>query len=578
MKNIKCFLTALVLIFASFSGCSSDKTEETLSETDVSEPTQTSVSEVSEEPAVPAEESPAESETETFVYERVVLLGVDGAGNFFRDTDTPNLDRIFENGAVSYDVLTSNPTISAECWGSMLHGVTPECHRLSNSLVSSTPYDPESEFPSVFRIIRENNPDAVLASFCNWNPINVGIIEDNLGVHKDSGGDAAITRKICDYVAENDPTFLFVQFDEVDGAGHGSGYGSPQHLKQITTTDAYIGKIYEAYEERGFLDTTLFIVTADHGGTPNGSHGGLTDAEKYVMYAAAGKTVEKGTIGEMEIRDNASIVLHALGYEQPDTWTSIVPSGLFEGVEAAERPVYTIEYTYEHRTHEPEPTPAVGSGNSVVDLLGADRVLTYLTFDDTTADAAGKAETEEKGKLYYVDGYFGNGAKFDDGSVAVKNYTPGTDSFSAILWMKTGAVGSDPSLFSNKDWNSGSNPGYILSLRSSDVKFNAGNGSTRMDKEYPFPIDYMDGWVHLTLVVDREAGEIRFAYDFGDFITTEIPAAMKDSSFTAYKNLCIGQDGTKKYSSALPAVLDEFVLIDGVLSADDLAALSEFYK
>ncbi len=578
MKNIKCFLTALVLIFASFSGCSSDKTEETLSETDVSELTQASVSEVSEEPAVPAEESPAESETETFVYERVVLLGVDGAGNFFRDTDTPNLDRIFENGAVSYDVLTSNPTISAECWGSMLHGVTPECHRLSNSLVSSTPYDPESEFPSVFRIIRENNPDAVLASFCNWNPINVGIIEDNLGVHKDSGGDAAITRKICDYVAENDPTFLFVQFDEVDGAGHGSGYGSPQHLKQITTTDAYIGKIYEAYEERGFLDTTLFIVTADHGGTPNGSHGGLTDAEKYVMYAAAGKTVEKGTIGEMEIRDNASIVLHALGYEQPDTWTSIVPSGLFEGVEAAERPVYTIEYTYEHRTHEPEPTPAVGSGNSVVDLLGADRVLTYLTFDDTTADAAGKAETEEKGKLYYVDGYFGNGAKFDDGSVAVKNYTPGTDSFSAILWMKTGAVGSDPSLFSNKDWNSGSNPGYILSLRSSDVKFNAGNGSTRMDKEYPFPIDYMDGWVHLTLVVDREAGEIRFAYDFGDFITTEIPAAMKDSSFTAYNNLCIGQDGTKKYSSALPAVLDEFVLIDGVLSADDLAALSEFYK
>lgn len=581
MKKLSLFLTALVLILVSLPGCSSGTTEETHPETDVSDSAQTSVSEVSEEPAepeAPAEEAPAEPETEEFVYERVVLLGVDGAGNFFRDTDTPNLDRIFENGAVSYDVLTSDPTISAECWGSMLHGVTPECHRLSNSLVSSTPYDPESEFPSVFRIIRENDPDAVLASFCNWNPINVGIIEDNLGVHKDSGGDAAITRKICDYVAENDPKLLFVQFDEVDGAGHGSGYGSPQHLKQITTTDAYIGKIYEAYEERGFLDTTLFIVTADHGGTPGGSHGGLTDAEKYVMYAAAGKTVEKGTIGDMMIRDNASVILHALGYGQPETWTSIVPSGLFEGVEAAERPVYTIKYEFEHRTHESEPTPAVGSGNSVVDVLGADRVLTYLTFDDTTADAVGKAETAEKGKLYYVDGYFGNGCKFDDGSVAVKDYAPGTDSFSAILWMKTGSVSSDPSLFSNKDWNSGSNPGYILSLRSGDVKFNAGNGSTRMDKEYQFPIDYRDGWVHLTLVVDREAGEIRFAYDFGDFITTEIPAALKKSSFDAYKNLCIGQDGTKNYSSPLPAVLDEFVLIDGVLSADDLKALSELYK
>ena len=580
MKNIKYFLTALVLIFASFTGCSSGTTEEVLPETDVLDPNQTSVSEVPEENAASAEEIPAEpeAESENFVYERVVLLGVDGAGNFFNKTDTPNIDRIFENGAVTYDVLTSNPTISAECWGSMLHGVTPQCHRLSNSLVSSTPYDPESEFPSAFRIIRENDPDAVLASFCNWNPINVGIIEDNLGVHKASGGDAAITQMICDYVAENDPTFLFVQFDEVDGAGHGSGYGSAGHLKQISITDGYIGKIYEAYEERGFLDTTLFIVTADHGGTPGGSHGGLSDAEKYVMFAAAGKTVEKGTIEDMEIRDSASIVLHALGYEQPESWTGRVPSALFEGVEAGERPVYTIKYAFEHRTHESVATPAVGSGNSVVDVLGADRVLTYLTFDDTTADAVGKAETAEKGKLYYVDGYFGNGCKFDDGSVAIKNYTVGTDSFSVSLWMKTGAVSSDPSLFSNKDWSNGSKNGFILSLRSGDVKFNAGNGSTRMDKEYPFPIDYMDGWVHLTLVVDREAGEVRFAYDFGDFITAEIPAAMKDSTFDAFKNLCIGQDGTKNYSSPLPAVLDEFVLIDGVLSADDVKALGELYK
>lgn len=580
MKNIKYFLTALVLIFASFTGCSSGTTEEIHPETDAPDQNQASVSEIPEENTAEPEETPAEPETESenFVYERVVLLGVDGAGNFFNQTDTPNLDRIFENGAVSYDVLTSDPTISAECWGSMLHGVTPQCHRLSNSLVSSTPYDPASEFPSAFRVIRENDSDSVLASFCNWNPINVGIIEDNLGVHKDSAGDAALTKKICDYVAENDPTFLFVQFDEVDGAGHGSGYGSAAHLKQISITDGYIGKIYEAYEERGFLDTTLFIVTADHGGTPGGSHGGLSDAEKYVMFAAVGKTVEKGTIEDMEIRDSASVVLHALGYAQPETWTGRVPSGLFEGVEAGERPVYTIKYAYEHRTHESVPTPEIGSGNSVVDVLGADRVLTYLTFDDNTADAVGKAETAEKGKLYYVDGYFGSGCKFDDGSVAVKDYAVGTDSFSASLWMKTGSVSSDPSLFSNKDWSNGSKNGFILSLRSGDVKFNAGNGSTRMDKEYPFPIDYMDGWVHLTLVVDREAGEVRFAYDFGDFITTEIPAAMKNSSFDAFKTLCIGQDGTKNYSAALPAVLDEFVLIDGVLTADDVKALAELYK
>ena len=213
-----------------------------------------------------------------------------------------------------------------------------------------------------FRVIRENMPDAVLASFCNWNPINIGIIEDGIGVHKDSAGDAALTDKICKYVAENAPTFLFVQFDEVDGAGHSNGYGTLSHLAQITKTDEYIERIYKTYEDNGLAESTLFIVTADHGGTLGGSHGGSSYAEKYVMFAAAGKTVAPGEIIDMEIRDSASVVLYALGLEgaQPSTWTSRVPSGLFEGVEAAERPVYTIEYTVAHRNHQTRPAPEKG--------------------------------------------------------------------------------------------------------------------------------------------------------------------------------------------------------------------------
>ena len=34
-----------------------------------------------------------------YTYKRVALIGVDGAGTFFRQTDTPNIDRIFENGS-----------------------------------------------------------------------------------------------------------------------------------------------------------------------------------------------------------------------------------------------------------------------------------------------------------------------------------------------------------------------------------------------------------------------------------------------------------------------------------------------
>ena len=55
---------------------------------------------------------------------------------------------------------------------------------------------------------------------------------------------------------------------------------------------------------------------------------------------ATGKTVKNGKIDDIEIRDTAAIVLYALGYEAPETWTARVPSGLFKGVTAGERPVY----------------------------------------------------------------------------------------------------------------------------------------------------------------------------------------------------------------------------------------------
>ncbi len=271
-------------------------------------------------------------------YKHVFIIGVDGGGAFFKDTPTPRIDEIFKTGAVSYRTKTSYPTISAQCWGSMLHSVLPEFHRLTNGTVASKPFNPNSPFPSIFRIVKEANPNAKLASFCNWNPINIGIIEDNLGVIKDTGNDPEVAAKVVNYIQNNNPTLLFVQFDSVDGAGHGSGYGSSKHLASITAVDKLIGDIYDAVKQKNILDETLFIVSADHGGTPEGSHGGDTEAERYVFLGVSGPTVlSGGQIQNPEVRDIAAISAYALGLDFPETWTGIVPGGLFQGVEAMER-------------------------------------------------------------------------------------------------------------------------------------------------------------------------------------------------------------------------------------------------
>ena len=271
-------------------------------------------------------------------YNHVIVLGIDGAGSFIKDADTPRFDKIFSEGAVTYRALSSNPTISAECWGSMLIGVGPEVHGLTNAIVSSRPYPTDAPFPTVFRRIRSAIPDAVLGSYCDWNPITFGIVENNIGVFNATDRDTQLTPVICDFIKEKKPTFLFCQFDSVDHAGHVSGYGSKAHFDRIREVDSLVGKVYDSVCEAGMKDDTLFMLIADHGGTPfdgNGaSHGGWTDAEKYVTFAASGRGVCHGTIEEMNIRDLAAIILYSFGIEFPafdeKGWTSQIPAGLFD--------------------------------------------------------------------------------------------------------------------------------------------------------------------------------------------------------------------------------------------------------
>ena len=272
------------------------------------------------------------------IYSHVVVVGLDGAGAFIKDAKTPEFDRIFSNGALTYDALTSFPSISAECWGSMIFGVAPEVHGLTNEIVWKREYPCDSQIPSIFKRIRQARPEAKLGAYCEWKPIAMGMIEKNVNVASVSMKDDELTPVICDYIKKEKPNFLFIHFDSIDAAGHRSGYGNPPHLQRIGEVDALIGMVYNAVCDAGILEDTLFIVVADHGGTQlpsgGGMHGGWTDEEKYVTLALTGKSVVKGYIENANVRDISAIVLHALGIEVPKFdeggWTSQLPAGIFQ--------------------------------------------------------------------------------------------------------------------------------------------------------------------------------------------------------------------------------------------------------
>ncbi|MBQ2880856.1 MAG: alkaline phosphatase, partial [Clostridia bacterium] len=288
--------------------------------------------------------------SERFIYKNVVVVGLDGMGVYNKNAKTPNLDRIFVNGAVTYSALSMSPTSSAENWGAMLLGASPEIHKISNELDMNRRNTGE-KFPSVFKRLREVMPDARLSSFVNWKPINNGIIEDGLNVIMDNGKDDELCDKIVAEI-KNKPAFLFIQFDEIDGAGHGFGYGSDGYLAQIEKEDAYVGRIYDAYVENGLIDDTLFIVVADHGGILVG-HGSYTDEEKYIYLALTGKSVQQGEIGPAYTRDISSIVLYALGVDYPEYdekgYSSQVPDGIFAEINGKYKKVEAKDLYFEPR-------------------------------------------------------------------------------------------------------------------------------------------------------------------------------------------------------------------------------------
>lgn len=289
--------------------------------------------------ALPAAAAPAQ---ESFgAYKHVFIIGVDGAGGFFDRANTPAFDRIFADGAVRLNARAEDVTVSAQNWGAILCGVSAFTHGIRNSTAAEIERSGDVENPTVFSLARKAFPEAELASFVNWEPINFGIIENDVGVLKERRDtDEAVTDAICDYFNNGGaPTLFFVQLDSVDGAGHSYGCDSAEYREQIHIVDGLLGRIYDAAAANGLMEDGLFMVVTDHGHTPEGGHGGTTQTESEVTVAAVGKTTVAGGALDEETRnrDVAAITLYALGIERPAHMTARIPANLFNGVEGEER-------------------------------------------------------------------------------------------------------------------------------------------------------------------------------------------------------------------------------------------------
>jgi hypothetical protein len=247
-------------------------------------------------------------------------------------------------------------------------------------------------FPSIFRILRDQRPQAVTGAFYNWGGFGDLLETDVIDEYASCPSSLETAQKTAEFILDRKPDFVFIQLDEVDGYGHSSGHMSPAYLKGIEEVDTHVEIIVNAVRDAGIAPSTLIMVVSDHGGIFYW-HGGNAYEEVTTPIIFSGKGVKKDYLIHQQIYkyDVAADVAFAFGLEAPHVWTGRPTRTAYAGFGEGQKPLYKELETLPPPMFYADPV-AIPHGGLFVDIpaqivikkpIGVDGEIRYTT-DGTT--------------------------------------------------------------------------------------------------------------------------------------------------------------------------------------------------
>lgn len=226
---------------------------------------------------------------------KVLFIGIDGCrADVMMSTPTPNIQNLISQSIYSTDGLCAATTWSGNGWSTMLTGVWHTKHNVQDNNFTSPNF---VNYPDFLTRAETFNPNLRTISLAHWSPINDKIIQ-TADVKTNLATDLAVKNAAVTALQNDNPDILFVDFDDVDHAGHSYGFAStvPQYVSSIKTTDTYIGEIVAAMKNRPSYSNEdwLVVLTTDHGAIES-SHGGgnLTERNIFTVYSNPGFTPQQ---------------------------------------------------------------------------------------------------------------------------------------------------------------------------------------------------------------------------------------------------------------------------------------------
>ncbi len=265
---------------------------------------------------------------------KVLLIGLDGVRpDILASVATPHIDGLIEQGAFSANARTGFPTVSGPGWSSMLIGVWPEKHGVTNNDFENKNYD---EYPDFLTRIESLRPELNTFAVADWLPIvtddhNGPIIGDAPDVKHilngyDLGWAEADDRSVelaVEHLGSADPDAMFVYLGNPDETSHHFNSIGEEYRAAIGLSDDHVGLLLDAVRARATYaqEDWLVHMSTDHGRSPTGGHGDDTPEERTIFYLASGPSTIVGTLeGAPSIVDVPVTALAHLGIEVDPAW------------------------------------------------------------------------------------------------------------------------------------------------------------------------------------------------------------------------------------------------------------------
>jgi predicted AlkP superfamily pyrophosphatase or phosphodiesterase len=237
----------------------------------------------------------------------VVLISVDGlrpdAISMWGPQKANAFYRMITEGASTFNARTDDDyTITLPNHASMITGYPVKGfngHRLTENGMMNKSIDEIAghHVSSIFEVLHQNSRhSAMLASKQKFNVYSQSFPIDHVLIT--NYDDSATLNNFLKLNPRSFPDFVFMHFAGTDRIGHQQGWSVDRdslYMKEVQKMNGYLEKILKKINSNPHLkQTTVIIVTADHGGEGNG-HWNINNPRDYTIpFIIWGKPVAKG--------------------------------------------------------------------------------------------------------------------------------------------------------------------------------------------------------------------------------------------------------------------------------------------